>query len=307
MAVTVAEIIDDNRYSLDSAIHYYHVAGLDFAGKGRSAIVDALNAPGIPAKDTPHPFLANLVAKAPEVTEILGNGQVRVAAEYVERDPLDPDAPGDPNAGDDNRTTVRLGSVFEVVTTSRDADGNPMKIPYSFEAEGGLIDAPSGTESIYKIGSANVMVPRLSLTVSKDWDSLNGPAQIFSKFATTTNSTPWVDNLAPRQGFRSIDKPRCWLLASVTTTESPLKPGGFGACRASIEFVFNPDGWDPVVALVNPDTGQPFDNVGKIPIIPNEGIVKRPEEFAVSNGIKVFRVQGSTDFKRLRLWDDQLR
>jgi hypothetical protein len=64
----------------------------------------------------------------------------------------------------------------------------------------------------------------------------------------------------------------------------------------SMEFAYNPDTWNPVVVVIDPTTGQPIGNLGKIQSnSPESGL-------SVGNGIRVFRVSERANFGSLELF-----
>lgn len=312
MAVTATEITDDNRYSMEQAIHYWHVDGLDFATKGRAAVLDALSAPGIPIKNAPHPFIPNLSARPPELVTIHSPTRATVSCEYTENDILDEDGiGGDTTDGDDSRTTVRMGSVLELQTTSRDVNGDPIFIPYSFDHDkddgGYTIYNDDGTVAQTKVGETNVLRPRLSMIISRDEPQL--PAFEFDKHMATINRSRWLNPFG--RDFRAVDEPHCWLLASITTSDATRQQRSrWGPCRVTYEFIFNHESWNPVVVLTNPDTGQPFDNTQSVPIrkVGNLRLPAKPGTYNpdgkgkdMANGMRVVQVQGESEFNDLRL------
>jgi hypothetical protein len=276
----------------------YAVTGLD-STRGEAMMADALKTSGIPAVNSRHPYVDGLYSQHPTVTEIAyADGTAFVSVPYS-------DIPAD-----DGTPTLAFGSIIEMVETQRDAAGSPLRLTWSpYKAAGSLGpaspgDGPGGNGAVFeRIGTARMPVPRRTLTVRRKVYDIRD-AERLAAIVGKVNADRW---LAPTGSLlmNTESLPDTWLCTRATSGEAtrtaPTATANYGPFTMSLEFAYNPDTWNPVVVVIDPTTGQPIGNLGKIQSnSPESGL-------SIGNGIRVFRVSERANFGSLELFRKYVR
>ena len=154
------------------------------------------------------------------------------------------------------------GISLEQVETATDFGGNQLRVGHQGQVQGGV---------------ASVFTPVGDLQASLVQTS-NFPWFAARPWIKTVNDGPWAwDPVAPA---------RTWMIAAIpfTLVSNQFVPPLF---RFTFQFRYRPEGWDPVIYYVDPETGQPPDGlmVETVydPMDPNPPGVRRPTMYPAVN------------------------
>jgi len=263
-----------------SGVLMYKVTGLQTdGGTGVSRLNRALAA----APKAPPSRQSEFTRKI--ISQVHSEDAVTVAVEFKSKDAT-------------GAVTMRMGTITEIVDTSRDINGEPMTIKYSRTMPGASEGEP-GDGAISTTGKTTMFVPRTTLIIRHR--TFNPPVDLGPQFVGAINKGAWISRLSVRLG--NVDIPHRWLcigievldFAALTLNQMPQDQQPFDV---QYTFAYNPKTWHRAVAIDDPETAVSHFNIGKIKSPQNQnnnGMVPGKQ----ANGIRVFQVQGEKDFSVL--------
>jgi hypothetical protein len=284
MAVTAELQQDGTTLETNSSVLSFQINGLKEKGNAVNRLIAAYDA--IPTVAANHPlpgfnFITKRVVSFDSHDAAVGEALYERKAE--------------------SKVTVRMGTITEVVQTSRDFEGLNMFIPHSMTAGADQPGKPDG-EPVDKMATAQKFIPRTTVIIS---GSTSGAPYTFGpKFVGSINSLPWLGKKLLGGGFNKYDKvPGSWLCTSVDVPEFQpslaARRGDGKEFPVIATFAYNPETWNPVITLINPESGNPYDNVGKVSYSIKNGY-RYATPGTAANGVKVFGIQKPENFTEMK-------
>lgn len=177
----------------------------------------SLVAVGIPQPGDAHPIKSNCFVVQ---RNVLPQSPRLFTVEVVYRDPTQPEADGDDYQ-------VSISSTLEQVETERDLFGNQVTVQHQQVTQGGQV---------------SVLRPRHGVTFTRI-ENTTAPGAIGLAYVGKTNDALWQSGAAGT-----------WMLESY---QADLVVAAADRWRCSYTFRYNPDGHDPQVVFIDPESGRP--------------------------------------------------
>lgn len=283
MALTIKPVLSGSRIGRKSANVRYYVTGLDATTPDK--MWDALFAGGLPQPDDPHPRTADLIVDEPAITEMVGEHSCFIDVGYIAKS-------SESGGGGGSGTDIELDGSLVAIREAIDYDGKPIKVIYNPNGRPGAAHEPDAAAGDLSGGRADVerLIGMKTLRFSRTEDSFPS-ADRFRMIGKTNSNAGWV----------FADDVGLWLCARVSARQA----AGSNKPTVNYEFQGPEDGWERVVAYIEPTTGDPPTlNMGEITMQPNEPRLRGSftgSQDRTLNGITIVRVQGSADFNTFGL------
>lgn len=291
MALTIKAVFQGSNLGHASGNTRYYVTGLDATTPEK--MWDALFAGGLPQPEDPHQRNNNLIVDRPSVTEMVGEHSCFIDVPYKTRATTG-------GGGTVNGVEVEMDGSLVAVVGITDYNGHSVEVIYNPLDGTQKVGRVNANANDQKQGNNGIerMIGMKTLRYSRTEDIFPA-ADRWTLIGKTNSNSGWV--LTGDKGL--------WLCSRISARLAA------GATKPSVSYEFQgpEDGWEKIVAYIEPTTGQPpgtDQKMASISLNANEPRVRgtyaggngiTAAQDRSRNGITLVKVQGEADFNTLGL------
>jgi len=207
----------------------------ELVGAVTRRLYDAAFVSGVPRRGEAHPSIPSIIATSVQVEPIESGAKVTVNYQQPAYDAKEPD--------ETEQAIIRVGSTVQEASTSRDKDGEVIKVKFTYVP----VDEDGNQGEQITIDYVPVLLYQVaSSTLDYQRRESRNPMQKSIKYTANVNKFDIA-------GFKA----RTLLCAGIDGESSD---GGV-SYLVTYRFQYNPDTWDAEFFYIDPETGQPHQDV----------------------------------------------
>jgi len=139
------------------------------------------------------------------------------------------------------RTSVRISASVGQTSTSKDRNGNEIKVTYTYPAVYVNEKLVTAAKEVTQVGTVSLMVPQKVITLSKRIQTgISELDELWESFGGCVNSVLWRNGAA-----------RTWMFSGMEATPNENNTEWDVQCQLQ----YRKDTWDETVVFIDPNTG----------------------------------------------------